>query len=283
MYYESKGDELKNFQEFMDWDAMMARCNDGSLLSESGKSRMSSVNQTPKNDWDYGVGWQGAMDLALTGWNDKVQKFRLSSEPMLANLRPEYIHDYCGDEVDIDRYLAGEAECFLRANLSDSIGIKPVVSICIDVVCSSGTPAKTINLRGQAVMGMIDALEKAGKAVDVWACNIDDNGPMSMIRVKSAHEYVPVSRLIFALCHPAFSRRIYFRMLECWPEKVFHPIMYGYGRTYQQDKKRADFPEWVDYFSPGLGPNTMSKWTSVESARAEIRRAMKEVFKLELE
>lgn len=285
-----KAHQKKCLTEIMTWDEMVSRVENNELVCPEGRKSRASTKNDRSSDWDLGVGWEGAVELMKSGWNESTKQYKVRDEPLGDFKRPEYLHDYCGDEVDIGRFLSGEAECFLNPQLNENTGIKPVVNIACDYGASCYVDASRMVRRGKAVLAVINALEQAGKSVGVWALHYSTRGghtphAWSLIEVKASDQYVPVSRLVYAMAHPSMLRRIGFRIMEQWPEEIFSPISCGYGTPLRDDKipQELPLPAWIDYVSPSLHVEKEGFYDTDANAEKEVKRVLKDIFKLELE
>jgi hypothetical protein len=203
--------------------------------------------QVRKEDWDLGVSWEEAVEMGTSGWakaSNSLHKIRASNESVMDLGAPSYEWDVVGIMPDIPEFLSGEPDCMI--NWSDDAAT-PIVRIGLEGSYSAGNSGSyAVNLGG-ALLSLIDALECAGYMVELtvafrgiggWgdegiAVNTD-------IIVKTTDEYTDVSRVGYAVAHPAFFRKLYFRYLELLDTTHQEMLGGGYGRPGVGDPEDFD-------------------------------------------
>ena len=91
----------------------------------------------------------------------------------------------------------------------------------------------------------------------------------SEVLLKAAGEQWNPASVAFAICHPAFSRRLGFRVLES-DEYTVHLTHRGYGGDYGVDRETSDFDVWFKYETDNEPWRTIER--AVESAREIFNR-----------
>lgn len=175
-----------------------------------------------------------AARLATAGWPEGAQKVAKHRDALAgfiaaaaAAKSSRWDWDVTGHFVDVGRYLSGEPETFgAEFNDGDSVQGK-VVSIRFNSCISGSVSVETICARGVAVLVAVDLLESLGIRCEIvvgsasvqsypGACGNDRS--ISKLEwnvvVKRAGEPVDLDRLAFAVAHPSFQRRLFFRADE---------------------------------------------------------------------
>ena len=204
-------------REFDSYSAFIERAINGySLL---GYDRRSSRETGASPSWDYMAGWDGALKLASAGWPDGLERLDQAQAEILAGgtLTTRHVvhYDVAGDEVDVGRFVSGEPENMLTFDTVTVSGPGPVVSLVVNLTASAAISARAYFARGAAVMVLVDALENAGRRVElsvVASVGSHASAATDTIRVliKQADQPLDRDRLAFVVCHPAFFRRLCF-------------------------------------------------------------------------
>lgn len=178
----------------------------------------SSLSTGRGDAWDLGVGLDGALRLAETGWSEGAKNL---SDKLAAHM-PERDHvdswryDVAGELPDIGRFLVGDPSCMKRHGHPK--GHKPIISILVNLCCSGGVPASHYANYGAALCSVIDQLENSGRRVELsvaWISEFYGDARFSGgWTVKHAEDALDLAAVAFSLAHPAASRRIGFAMVE---------------------------------------------------------------------
>lgn len=203
-----------------------------------GASREDSTGTHASEDWDMGVGYKGAVRLAREGWPEGLELIA----PVLARVdelvahampEPQPVYDVVGDAPDVGAYLAGVPENMLTQEEAE--GRHRLVRLLVNVSASWGVSSATIRARGTLACALADALERAGYRCEIFAVFSTDtrDGKHRSFTVrtllKRAEEPLCMDRIVFALVHPAFMRRILFRIVEQIPDEDFRESFIGNG------------------------------------------------------
>jgi hypothetical protein len=216
---ESPGGDIR--REFDTYSAFVERAVNGDSVLAS--DRRSSRESDASSSWDYGAGWDGAVKLAELGWPDGLERLERAQAEILGGgtltVRHEVHYDVAGDEPDVGRFVSGEPENMLTFDTVITAGPGPIVSLVVNLSCSAVISARSYFARGAAVMVLIDALEDAGRRVElsvVASGRSGLSGGTDTIRVliKQADQPLDRDRLAFVVCHPAFFRRLCFSVWE---------------------------------------------------------------------
>lgn len=183
-------------------------------------SNPSSIVTGRDDNWDFGVGYAGALELADKGWPEGV---RLLADSLSVLAPPNasedsWRYDVAGELPDIGRFLAGDPAHMRRHGHPK--GHQPILALAIPIVVAAAVSAKELANYGAAIVSLVDRLEASGRRVEVRATHIGDVRPGIVavsFTAKQAQDPVDLSALAFSLGHPAASRRITFAMIERAP------------------------------------------------------------------
>ena len=209
--------------------------------------RQSRTNGTTQH-WDYESGFEGAVELARTGWalgrervEEQAMRFRddVVRDHAETFARPATVRAFAGPMVNVGRYIAGVPDAMLTRKRTEMES--PVVDILCNVAASSSIGAETYFTRGAAVAALADLLELTGRrvrvrtvmATETMGSNVK-NSINIYTTIKNPGDPLQLDALAFTLSHPAFMRRLGFSIMEQAPKKVRSAIGigdcgYGYG------------------------------------------------------
>ena len=166
-----------------------------------------------------------AAELARKGWPEgraKVRTMRAAVNATSKVIKPEIFWNVCGDAgIDMGKFMTGHPECFMDWRQTEEVtkgANGSVVHIVFNGSCAMSAPTDAIENRGAAVVELIDALEAAGRRVELtWikANTVNDSTEacfMIEIPLKSADFALQEDQMIFALTHPSMNRRIGFAL-----------------------------------------------------------------------
>jgi hypothetical protein len=271
--------------DFEDFDEYLEQCGKD---SRKGNNRDSYDSETtPKESWDLKAGFAGAQELSRNGWEKgamkmaKVRSLVSLPENSDRSIQPQPIWAEDGDEVDVDRYLAGEENCMIQfmPELTPSYG--RVAKIIVNLAASCGIDSETQFRRGAAACVLIDALEAAGVRCEVWSLPFwgMSGGDLfgARVLIKRPDEHVEPDRMAFMLAHSAVMRRFGFRLLEQQEGRWGEMSHAFYGSP-------ADIPlaeqneEGTIYFGRQYGP-----YGSDDGMIVEVNRLLAKYLELEEE
>jgi len=252
---------LKLTQEFDDVAEYL------SYVKQPVQSSMRNDSDDRGNDFLAGGSLENAYRLAEEGWPDglkAVRKFDSQINDRLVGYlkEPELHYDVTGDFLDVGRFVNGEPETFggfVETEVDvDSVTPK-IVHIVANLTVSGSVSHEIMEMRGAALVALIDALESHGKRaeVDVIANNHGGNGEVfTKLRVKDAQHPLQMDKLAFLLVHPVAFRRLWFRCFEQSPDDIRRTIGGAYG--YPKD---PDENERGDVYLPSLKSYGESDWS----------------------
>ena len=208
--------------------------------------RASRYNQEERNVWAGGT-WQEVREHALYGWAEGVEKVGgiIADLDDLVALgdKPGLVLGEEGAEIDIDRYLQGEPDCW---NTWDSMPQQPVQRITCLVGYNFNVSPEVMHMTGATAAAVADSMEQAGIRTELWAASathsLSDN--LIMVPIKRSEEPLNMDSISFGFSHPGMLRRIMFGIKEhMWRYygRGNDKGMNGYGRSMDADKVQDKF------------------------------------------
>lgn len=221
--------------------------------------RQSAINE-PLASWDFGIGYDGAHDIARKGWpegrtkiEDLSYKFRSAVEAAHRETfaQPVFTRALAGSGVNVGRFNAGLPDAMLTRKRVEMES--PVIDIVCNVSMSAVVDAEVYMIRGAAIAALADLLELSGRRVRITAVNKTKTGPSTFechTTIKKPGDPVQMDAIAFALAHPAYLRRLGFSIMEQAPKKVREAIGigdggYGYGAP-------SDIDTDADLYMPSI-------------------------------
>jgi hypothetical protein len=228
-------------QEFSDWREFIELAEDGPCTMREYDRASRAITMSPS--WDMNLGFNGAIELAKTGWTDRASQAERIADPLVEKItsrieRSDWYTDMSGDCLDIGRYCGGLPDCWqaVKHTVIEGKGNK-IISIVINPCVSASIESETIAARGVATVALIYLLELAGYRCDVRLRICDGRGSPNQvitdIPLKEPDDTVSLPFLLYAIAHPATFRRLWFSIGEQLPadlRQVLH-IPGGYGKV----------------------------------------------------
>lgn len=262
--------------DYQYWDGVSALAEDlatkpgcsgahGKAQAGSKEERLHSISNSPEESWDLNTGWDKAVEMSGSGWEDGAQRM----EQVLATIEDlmpqaeiegeaaglEYRFDESGEEVDVGAYLAGDERPWLDPKLDAT---KPIIRIGVNISASCAVSADTMMARGCMIAAVCRYLERLDYGTQIYVFEHGSGGfggasdkcHTGCLFLKDSTEYLDPKKLAFWLAHPAVLRRLFFRVIE-----------------------------WSD-FNLGSGYGTPADWQSdefdIQSGSAHLKRATRE-------
>jgi hypothetical protein len=159
--------------------------------------------------------------------------------------------DLSGDVVDVGTFLTGEPECMIAPVMVPTPGTGRVVRIVVPTAVSASVSADTVRARGAAIVALVDVLARCGNRLEVWSWSGVSHGSRgrtsTAVLVQAADQPLDMGRIMFALAHPAWLRRIMFGVWEN-PANGNTPAIVtergsGYGTPESTPPKDGDLPD----------------------------------------
>lgn len=243
-------DQLEHYKEFLslnDLKAFLEASTQKSKLFLYNKKRLtnetmqvSTVGQCghqnykglSDENWDLGLGYDGAKRILDRScyWPEGRELFTTeffkAKEGLQNRQCPSILNDVAGFTPDIPEYLIGSTPCTMY-NESETEGLtvsaKPIIKIGINQVNRPHISSRTLINRGSALLAMVDDLERQGFRTEIWStarvgtCVTVTPELGWDILIKPSTQTADPSMLAFPLGHPAWGRRIGYRIVEAFP------------------------------------------------------------------
>lgn len=195
------------------------------------RNNVSSHSNRAQQTWDLMAGWNGALELARSGWVEGGERIRRAADS-LADFRPEtdcenitsgmeLPHCDAGVAIDVGAYLDGDENHWLSPVFKTE---RPQVNIAVNISASCAVDSETMAARGVVVAAAVRHLERVGYAVRVFSfmahCTCEcppDVAEVFTLLVKDTDQILDESHLAFWLAHPAATRRLGFFVRERAP------------------------------------------------------------------
>jgi len=225
-----------------------------------------AVDYAEASGRDFGErgGWSGgtkaeAYRLARKGWPEGrkgVERLMASFKVTSKISRPYIAFDVTGEGgFDAGMLVSGVPECIMdwREGEDSRQGAGPIVTVAMNISQSSSIGADTIEARGAAVLTLVDALEAAGRRVEVLIAKSNHYGPWNcdvtfIVHAKRPDCPLQVDQLTFATVHVASNRQIGFSWVARAVQLGHCPAVdYGYGNV-----PLHNLPVPVDIYLPRL-------------------------------
>ena len=257
--------EFDSFQE-----AVTASMSDYEVTHGGGHARKSSFRYADIQTRTF----DEAIQLAQKGWPEGLKK----AEGMAKQLdvtgriaKPEIVYDVVGNcGFDMGRFVTGDPECVMDWRESEEATENSmrgkVIHLVFNISASCGVEGEVLVRRGAAAMELIDALETAGRRVEVTIIEQCEQFEYRII-AKNAHQHLQMDQLAFATMHPSMLRRIGFSLTALCGEEGLQATKWNYGSP-------ASRP-FGDIYMPAAHMDG-AQWHSDASAIKWVLRMLKE-------
>lgn len=205
-----------------------------------------------------------AYKLASEGWKDgcKLMSLKIDKLDVKSHIKkPELFFDVSGDYgFDMGRVMSGEPEVIMNYRESDDMTESnhgPIVKMLVNTVMSGGIPVDIVMHRGAAIVSLVDALEQAGKRVQIdviCSAQLSDGLYTHQYPLKNADETLQIDQIAFCIAHPSIERRFNFIALDLFPTWLGH----SYGGPVNVD------PVGYDVYVPMLHYHD-ENWQTIET------------------
>jgi len=183
--------------------------------------RGSQASDAGSEEFTLTTDFDEAMRLCRFGWHEgfgglvaMVEKVKRRLDLKIDPNRT--FHDYVGFAPDVKAYLEGSP----LTMINKPVVHKPLVTIYMNTSYAGNERTERIYSRGAVVLAAAEALELMSFMVDLRLFEmsfVDKDIHFSEYRLKRPDERVNMQKLYFPLCHPAWVRRLNFRLIETSP------------------------------------------------------------------
>lgn len=181
----------------------------------------------------HGVGgsWDAAVNWAEHGDNRNLDRFAELTHQAKAKIArkvekrfaPSFARSGAGS-ISMGRYMDGVPDCVVRMKpgrdqLRKGGNHERVIKIFVAINAQWQTKPEEIEKRGAYICGIIEALAAAGRKVELWVGGLSelDSGGCDFVNavcIKKASERLHVETARYALCNPAYLRRLQFAYFD---------------------------------------------------------------------
>ena len=237
------------FLEYVDWQP--SNSQESSHVAEFSQHDLPVIFhdlEYTKQGW-YGTrSFEDAMFLGHNGWEKMAKEVKdlvVNPWDVGINARPwNPIHTIAGSGIDMKAYIAGFPECMFRPNYS----VTQSVNIVINVGHSYEIRPAEIVRTGRQIVDIVNAFEINNihtRIVAMVAVSDYKDLFRTFVVCKDLYDSFDLKRVMFAVAHPSFLRRLWFSMAEREPMEIRNKFGFlfdnGYGKCvhdfeYKNDK-----------------------------------------------
>lgn len=270
--------ELKDVERFMKTTKDGKHYYEFNTLHELGDLIVKSVeeNYCPSN-WNKGAvckasteeGWSNkdftktdtmkeAIELLKYGWEHGTEKINSKLKSVTNDKSLKISYNVIGGQVSVPRMLQGLPTNMIKTKIID----KPVKVLNVYKSCAYGAnySADSIIENSTKALQIVELMEAKGYRVNLFVVKLNENESRDeemfiKTKIKGSDERLNVKKTAFCLAHPAFQRRIMFRLLEINPYATKYWWTYGtpvdaLSSTKMHDKYLKYMPEKNKIFIP---------------------------------
>ncbi|MBO4583118.1 MAG: hypothetical protein J5714_03640 [Alphaproteobacteria bacterium] len=203
-----------------------------------------------KQRWYETSSFEEAMFMGRNGWPEMAKEVKdvvVNPWDTLIDVRPwNPIHSIAGSSTDTNAYIAGVPECMFRQN--DSVGKS--VNVVINVGHAYRIRPSEIAKNGKQIVDIVNAFEinNIHTRLVIMVAVSDDAKDLfrTFVVCKDLYDNFDLKRVMFAVAHPSFLRRLWFAMAERESMEIRNKFSFlfdgDYGRVvrdfeYKNDKK----------------------------------------------
>lgn len=179
------------------------------------------VDSSYAHGWTAGIGTKRAIHLATVGdttmvkaTQEMIDRFEINTAvDRVFKSQPGFV-----GAVNVGAYLSGSPTCMRARQRVDSVARH--INVYVNVSTSGGVTVQTGLRRGAAIIGLLDALQKAGLGLTIHIISEFDTyremtkGDGDQYHLITLETPVDLSVATFALAHPAFDRCVTMPMAD---------------------------------------------------------------------
>lgn len=145
-------------------------------------------------------------------------------------VRQQSFNDVVGHSVHVPNYLAGVPMTMINSRRV-AIRNSKVLNIIYNSTFACGVQPHEVVEVGVKILTYIKNLESSGYRVNLYVmkCAKSSKEKLSaIIRIKDSEQYLNITKTAYPMINPEFSRKHFFRMIECEVTDPFFIGTYGY-------------------------------------------------------
>jgi hypothetical protein len=222
-----RADHYANWSEFV-----AAAAGDPGTDIRSPASRF-----TTRPIWSGSPTYESGLALAREGWRDGAERVRAMAASIGGRVEARMMRkvarfSHRRGMLVASRLQQGNPKPFVRMverEMADRNG-RRVVRVVVNGAASDGIEPEVIETRGAAVTALVDALERAGRRVELdLVVGIRNPDIETWVRIKGAGDRLHLENVAYALAHPSTLRRLMFAVWEKLPAADRRYLEVGYG------------------------------------------------------
>ena len=209
------------FLKYVDWQPSNSQeCSHDAEFSPHDLPAKIFDLEYAKQGWYGTYSFEEAMSLGRNGWAQKAAQVQnmivVNRIDTFIDVRPwNPIHSVEGSSVDINAYIAGRPECMLQRKKS----VIKSANIVINVGHNYEVRPSEIVKNGKQIVNIVNTLEINNihtRLVIMVAVTDDKNEDVfrTFVVCKNLYDRFDLKRVMFAVAHPSFLRRLWFSMAE---------------------------------------------------------------------
>lgn len=232
---------------------LVSYCKSKSDLDANSIFKELSSQVAGNTDFSGTYRFDDALKLITSGWTSGSEE--LTKALNIANKKKEskevsrMIYDIVGFQASVPRYLQGVPQNMMNKRTVKQT--KRTVTLIKSISYSARIRPKQILDDSVKFLQLVQAIEKQGIGVNIYT-HFQSYERFEQIKIttkiKSSSERLNISKISFPLLHPAFLRRLMFKVIECesrLTERYFYPG-YGIPASHSQslegiDKKKGEY------------------------------------------
>lgn len=213
----------------------------------------SQTKEDNDNGWHASRDYARATYMATNGWEyaaekmaSKVKMTNGVSSPVRSS-KPAY--GVVGSQASVPRYLQGIPTNMVSRQTVYSK--QKVVTVTKDISYSARWSSEAIIRESIKALQIIQSMENGGQRVRLnvmLATGRNDKDSICKVCVKQPDERMNISKMAFALAHPAMLRRFFFKWIETDPFTEFD-VGYAYGTPSSLNIKEKAMAD-TEYYIP---------------------------------
>lgn len=263
-------DASSNVATIVRYDSLASYLDDCDLDDMAGMAR--------GQEWDGRVSPQQAFDRGRDGDPSLVRAYEGQMQALTETVRgeigPEWVLDVMGSTPCSPAVVAGHPMA-MRRRVKRSRPAR-TARIYVSLICSAGIRAESMIKRGAAILALVESLQAANVHVELSiVAELPCSRPKETIVIVPIETPIDLSRVGFAVAHPAFTRHIvYYANGNQFGFNGGWPRYMGHSDYERQEGARILKLEPGDVWVPSASLHDQS----IKDPAAWIARNMKQVM-----
>ena len=269
-----------NVEDMLTYVETTPRIDDADEASEkpyNGGGKIPGWDIVEAKDTEAGKMVAFYSDLARTGYAKAREDLRDVMVEVQAGAndapRPDFYHDVAGSIPSVPAFVSGDPACMMDLGEAP---IKPTCRISVEVSVGWTCSAKAIYMRGVAILGLINSLERQGINTELsiaYTANMvgdmmDQPSVAITCPIRELGQAFDLDQIAFFLATPGPLRRIGFALMERDKKAALLTQIGGYGEGMSAGIALPDF----DIVFPRMMHTDFEQWEDAKFAHDEIAK-----------